>query len=184
VLDTLITNKTRLKLLLKFFLNGTTRGYLRKLEVEFGESSNAIRLELNRFEKAGLLTASYLGNKKIFQANTSHPLFNDINNILKKEMGIDLIIEKITSRIGDLKEAYLTGEIAKGKESNIIDLVLIGKSLDRLYITSLIEKTEELIQRKISFIILEEQEKPAIFDQSSALLIWKEQLQQVLPSAK
>ena len=174
MLDTLITNKTRLKLLLKFFLNSSTRSYLRNLEVEFGESSNAIRLELNRFEKAGLLNAFYSGNKKIFQANTEHPLFGDINSILKKVMGIDQIIEKVTSCVGDLKEAYLTGAIAKGKDSGIIDLVLIGHNLDRLYITSLIEKTEELIQRKISFVVADEKEKAAILNQSSALLIWKD----------
>ena len=82
MLDTLITSKTRIKLLLKFFLNGNTSSYLRNLESEFGESSNAIRLELNKFEEAGLLNTSLEGNKKLFKANTQHPLFKDIHNIL------------------------------------------------------------------------------------------------------
>ena len=51
MLDTLITSKTRIKLLLKFFLNAQTKSYLRSLEGEFGESTNAIRLELNKFEE-------------------------------------------------------------------------------------------------------------------------------------
>ena len=161
-------------MLLKFFLNSDTQSYLRNLETEFGESSNAIRLELNRLEKAGLLTASLSGNKKLFRANTQHPLFKDINNILKKVMGIDQIIDKITSRIGELKEAYLTGEIAKGKDSHIIDLVLIGNNLDRMYIAALVEKTEKIIQRKISYILASEQEKITLLNQSTALLIWKE----------
>jgi len=163
-----------LKLLLKFFLNSNTQSYLRNLETEFGESSNAIRLELNRLEKAGLLSASLSGNKKIFQANTQHPLFKDINNILKKVMGIDQIIDKITSRIGDLKEAYLTGEIAKGKDTHIIDLVLIGNNLDRMYIAALVEKTEKIIQRKISYILANEKEKVTVLNQSTVLLIWNE----------
>ena len=180
----MITNKTRLKLLLKFFLNSNTQSYLRNLETEFGESSNAIRLELNRFEEAGLLTSSYSGNKKIFQANTSHPLFTDINSILKKVVGIDQIIEKITSCVGDLEEAYLTGDIATGRDVNIIDLILIGTNLDRLNVTSLVEKTEKIIQRKIRFVVAEEKEKAAILNHSPALLIWKEQVQQILPSRK
>lgn len=159
---------------MKFFLNSNTQSYLRNLETEFGESSNAIRLELNRLEKAGLLSSSLSGNKKIFQANTQHPLFKDINNILKKVMGIDQIIDKITSRIGELKEAYLTGEIAKGKDTHIIDLVLIGNNLDRMYIAALVEKTEKIIQRKISYILANEREKITILNQSTALLIWKE----------
>jgi len=76
MLEALITSKTRLKLLLKFFLNSDTTGYLRSLEPEFGESTNAIRQELNRFEQAGLLAADKKGNKKVYHANTRHPLFH------------------------------------------------------------------------------------------------------------
>ncbi len=74
MLETLISSKTRIKLLLKFFLNSKTTSYLRGLESEFGDSTNAIRLELNRLEKAGMLTAFMQGNKKMFTANTDHPL--------------------------------------------------------------------------------------------------------------
>jgi len=41
MLDSLITSKTRIKLLLKFFLNTSTHAYLRGLADEFGESTNA-----------------------------------------------------------------------------------------------------------------------------------------------
>ena len=80
MLDSIITSKTRVKLLLKFFLNSQTKSYLRNLEQEFGESTNAIRLELNRLEGADLLRSEVTGNRKYFKANTEHPLFNDINN--------------------------------------------------------------------------------------------------------
>jgi len=50
MIESLITSKTRIKLLLKFFFNSQTKSYLRSMEKEFGESSNAIRIELNRFE--------------------------------------------------------------------------------------------------------------------------------------
>jgi hypothetical protein len=76
MIETLISSKMRIKLLLKFFLNSRSRSYLRGLETEFGDSTNAIRLELNRFEKAGMLKSYTEGNKKFFQANTDHPLYN------------------------------------------------------------------------------------------------------------
>jgi len=94
VLDTLITSKTRIKLLLRFFLNSNTSSYLRNLEADFEESTNAIRLELNRFEKAGLLISGMERNRKVFKANTNHPLFPDINNILRKYVGFDQIVDK------------------------------------------------------------------------------------------
>ena len=73
-----------MKLLLKFFLNSNSKAHLRGLESEFSETSNAIRLEINRFEEAGMLKSEFKGNKKIFQANLEHPLFNEIHNILLK----------------------------------------------------------------------------------------------------
>ena len=74
MIDTLISSKTRIKLLLKFFLNSNNTAYLRNLENEFHESTNSIRIELNRFEEAGLLIASTEGNKKIFKVNTTNSL--------------------------------------------------------------------------------------------------------------
>lgn len=173
MIDSLITSKTRIKLLLKFFLNSSTRSYLRNLEQEFGESSNAIRIELNRFEQAGMLTTEFVGNRKYFQANTRHPLYNDINNIIKKYVGIDQIIERITTHIGDLESAYVTGDFAKGHDSQIIDLALVGNSLDNKYISKLVTKAEELIDRKIHYIALSADQMKHFFSNQPVLLIWK-----------
>lgn len=173
MIESLITSKTRIKLLLKFFLNTQTKSYLRGLETEFGESSNAIRVELNRLETAGLLSASTEGNKKMFFANTTHPLFGDIHSILKKFIGIDQIIEQVTSKIGDLQAAFVTGDFAVGKDSNIIDLALVGCQLDRPYIDILVEKAEKFIARRIKYIILTADEMALYYREKPTLLIWE-----------
>ena len=95
MIETLISSKTRIKLLLKFFLNSNTKAYLRSLQSEFGESTNAIRLELNRLEGAGMLRSEMNGNKKVFQANIKHPLFDEVHNIMLKHIGLDRIIENV-----------------------------------------------------------------------------------------
>ncbi len=173
MIESLITSKTRIKLLLKFFLNTQTKSYLRSMETEFDESTNSIRVELNRLENAGLISSATEGNKKMFFANTNHPLFYDINSILRKVVGIDQIIEQITSKVGDLQAAYLTGDFAIGKDSKIIDLALIGNQLDRVFIDSLIEKAERLISRRIKCIILNQDEMDQFYQNQPALLIWK-----------
>ena len=92
MIETLISSKTRVKLLLKFFLNSQATAYLRNLEDEFGESTNAIRLELNKFEEAKMLTSEPVGKKKVFKVNTAHPLFRDLHNIVMKYVGLDQIV--------------------------------------------------------------------------------------------
>jgi len=135
MINTLITSQTRIKLLKKFFLNSSTKAHLRGLESEFGESSNAIRVELNRLEGAGLLNSLRDGNKKIFQANKTHPLYKDIHSIILKESGIDRVIEKVIHRLGNLISIYLTGDFAHGKDSPVIELILVGADIDREYLT-------------------------------------------------
>jgi hypothetical protein len=157
MIETLISSKTRLKLLLKFFLNSSATAYLRSLEDEFGESTNAIRLELNKFEKAGFINSHHEGNKKVFKANSKHPLFKDINSIVMKLMGLDHVIDYVLQRMGDLEKVYLVGKMAKGLDTDIIDLVLVGK-INKVFLVELIEKAEKKIHKKIRYVHFESDE--------------------------
>ncbi|WP_311952437.1 ArsR family transcriptional regulator [Mucilaginibacter terrae] len=157
---------------MKFFLNGDNKSYLRGLESEFGESSNAIRVELNRFEDAGLLVAKVDGNKKIYQANKQHSVYKDIYNLLIKFVGIDEIIEKVLCRIGDLHSAYVIGDFARGIDNKIIDLLLVGNELDKMYVYSLLEKVERLIGRKVRVLIVSAEEAESFTKNNPHLLIW------------
>ena len=163
-------------MLLKFFLNSGARAHLRNLESEFGESTNAIRLELNKFEEAGLLKSEIAGNKKVFRANTGHPLFNDIHNILMKTIGFDQIIERVVTKLGNVERAYVSGDFARGKDAPIIDLVFVGDDIDQEYLARLAGKTESLINRKIRYVIFHPGEFESYrknLTSREMLLIWK-----------
>ena len=157
MLDSLVTSKTRIKLLLKFFINPETKAYLRELAKEFGESTNSVRLELNRLTKANLLVSQNRGRTILYNANTDHILFRDIQSIALKYVGIDRIASNMVNSLGEVQSAYIIGDYAKGKDSGIIDLLLIGK-INQEILQKLIEKTEKLIKRKIRPIILTEKE--------------------------
>lgn len=175
MLEALITSKTRIKLLMKFFLNSSTTSYLRDLSAEFGESSNAIRLELNHLEKAGLLGSSTQGNKKVFRANHEHPLFGTIRQLLMKHTGIDQIIDQVIKNLRGLRSAYLTGSFALGKDNPVIDILLIGDDIDTAYLLKLIQKAETLISRKIRYVIIKpEEEEKYLLVYPEALLLWRE----------
>ncbi len=174
MIEAIISSKTRIKLLLKFFLNSSTTAYLRSLESEFGDSSNAIRVELNRLEKAGMLTSQLSGNKKIFQANTNHPLFNELHNIILKHVGLDRIIDNVIHRLGDIEKVLVIGDFSRGIDSSIIDLIFIG-NVDREYLLNLISKAEDMINRKIRYLIYSKEEfdklDKTMFD-PEPLLLW------------
>ena len=68
--------------------------------------------------------------------------------MVQKAMGMDHIIESIIKRLGNLEEAYLIDDYAEGKDTGIIDLVLIG-NIDQENLVDLARKTERYIERKI-----------------------------------
>lgn len=90
----------------------------------------------------------------MFFANTNHPLFSDIHNMLKKSYGI----EQIASQIPNLQAAYLTGDFALGKDSQIIDLTLVGNHIDSSSIEAYVKNAEQLITRRIKSIVLTSEE--------------------------
>lgn len=173
MLESLISSRTRIKLLLRFFLNPQQSSYLRALANEFNESTNSVRIELNRLEEAGLVNSSLEGNKKMFRVNPKHPLFHEIRSLVMKHLGIDQLIESMITNLGDLKRVYLAGDLAKGMNSELIDVVLVG-DIDMNFLVKLISKTEKLLSRKIRFLNYISIEKlPKDIDQKSYLLIWK-----------
>lgn len=177
MLENLITSKTRVKLLLKFFLNSTTQAHLRGLESEFGESTNAIRLELNRFEQAGMLTSHVSGNKKVFSANPAYPLFPEIQILLRKHLGIDQVVEQVFEKLGEVDEVYLSGTFAHGLESPNIEIVLVGSCIDTSYLENLIEKAEVIIKRNIIYSLMNNVQFEACFTGSGKkklLLLWQQ----------
>ena len=183
MINTLITSQTRIKLLKKFFLNSNIKAHLRGLESEFGESSNSIRIELNRFENAGLLNSLRDGNKKLYQANNHHPLYKDIHNIILKETGIDRVIEKVIHRIGSLLAVYLTGDFAHGKDGGVIELILVGADIDMEYLGRKVIQAEELVGRKVKCEVLEpgtSEKYLEKFNPSDLLPLWRSEERELI----
>jgi len=175
MLESLISSRTRIRLLLKFFLNSEVRSYLRELESEFGTSSNAIRVELNRLERAGLLESTVEGNRRYYRANRGHPLFGDIQRIIRKYIGLDQITEQIIRRLGNVEEVYLTGDFARGRDAPMIDIAILG-DIRVEYFLRLVAKAEQLIRRKIRYVLYTPEEVGAFrryLSRETALLIWK-----------
>ena len=153
----LISSKTRIKLLVRFFFNPGTRAYLRELSTDFQVSTNAVREELNQLTRTRLLTAEKNGRSIYYKANDSHPLFPELRSMVTKVMGLDQVMDSIITRLGDLEQAWLIDDYAEGKDTGIIDLVLVG-NIDQYHLNDLTRKTERYIKRKIRTLALTREE--------------------------
>lgn len=170
MLDTLISSRTRINLLVRFFLNPESRGYLRGLEKELGENPNALRVELNRLEQGGLLLAEWQGHRKWFRVNQGYPLFRELNQIVLKRFGIDQLLETVLRRIGPVEAVYLTGALASGLDTDILDVRIIGSDVNTTELDRLVAKAEDLIGRKIRYVLQEPDAADAVPTPSLRLL--------------
>ncbi len=153
MLGELITSKTRLRLLIKFFISQANRGYLNGLATEMGESTNSIRKELNHLQGAGYLEKVKVDNKVEYRANVNHPLFEVMQKVVFKHLGLEDVVEKVLERMGGVDQIILIGDYAKGNDFGHIEVFLIGQGLNMEYIAQLEDKIEDLIGRKISFYL-------------------------------
>jgi hypothetical protein len=158
MLQNLITSKTRLRLLVKFFINVANNGYLRGLADEMNESTNAIRKELNNLSSAGYLEKEVQKNKITYRANDKHPLFVTLQKIIHQYIGLDSIVAAVLGRMGTVHKIVVIGDYAKGKDSGVIEVVLVGLDLNIDYINGLALKLESEIKRKVHFTILQSYE--------------------------
>jgi predicted transcriptional regulator len=175
LLSGLISSKTRVKLLMRFFLNPQTRSYLRELAKEFNLSTNAVREELNQLTKTHLLKSEKSGRNVFYSANTAHTLFPELRSMVQKVMGIDQVIEGIVQRLGNLEQAFLIADYAEGKDTGIIDLLLVG-NIDQHHLADLSKKTERYINRKIRVLILKATELEELLpelNKKPKVLIWE-----------
>ncbi len=174
--DGLITSKTRIKLLVRFFFNPEARAYLRELAKEFNVSSNAVREELNQLTKTNILKSDKNGRQVYYQANTNHPLFPELKSMVSKVMGIDKVIDNLVKRLGDLECAYLLDDYAQAKDTGIIDLLLVG-NIDPYHLNDLSRKTERYINRKIRTLVLTTEEFDNFqknLEHRPKVLLWKD----------
>ena len=153
MLNQLITSKTRLRLLIKFFTSQANRGYLNGLANEMGESTNSIRKELNHLFDAGYIDKIKKNNKVEYKVNSEHPLYETLKKVVYKHLGLEDIVSTVIDRMGNVNQIILIGDYATGIDSGNIEIILVGENLNSKYINQLEDKIENLISRKVSFYL-------------------------------
>lgn len=174
VFNGLITSKMRVRLLMRLFLNPHMQSYARELAQDFDVSPSQVKLELDNLKKSDLVKSEKSGRQIFYRANQQHPLFPELQSMVRKSLGMDRIIDSILERLGNLEAAYVVGDYAAGQDSGIIDIVLLGK-IDQDNLADLTRKTERYIDRRIRTLVLKSEEFNKLVSQDAlkpVLLLW------------
>ena len=118
-----------------------------------GAGSGAVQREVRRLAESGLLTVTYIGRQKHYQANREAPIFEELRSIVVKTLGLAEVLRTALALLNDhIQLALLYGSVAKGKDTarSDIDLLIVSDVLTLEQTYEALAPVEQGLGRRIS----------------------------------
>lgn len=159
MLRDLIISKVRIKLLETFLYQPQELFYVRQLVRLIDEEINAVRRELQRMEKAGLVKKESRGNRLYYWFNQNHLLFGDLLSLIHKTVGLGGQVVESKNRLGKIKFALLSGRFARhlATQEGQVDLLVIG-DVNMEALAKIIKEEEKELKREINYSVMTREE--------------------------
>jgi uncharacterized protein len=153
--------------------------HLREIERRTGFAVGTVQQEIKKLKRLDIITQIKDGNRVYYKANTDHPLYPDIRNLVLKTNGLADLLKDVLSAETKIKIAFVFGSVARQEEKAIsdVDLLVIG-DIGLRKLTGLLMDVSGKLGREIN---------PHRFTESEFISRKKEKdhfLQQVLKSHK
>ena len=129
-LSDIITSKVRIKILELFFSNLKEVYHVRGIVRETEEEINAVRRELTKLEKDGLLKKEPRGNRIYYSLRPEYPFFGDLVSMVAKTTGLGKTIIENKNKIGRISFVMFSGKFVRHKEHRLeddVDILVVGE---------------------------------------------------------
>ena len=151
--------KNQILLLEIFFAQTEKAFYLRELGKLLGKQPGVFQADINRLEKTGLLIGYYQANSRYFKINKKYLIYPELKKIFLKTAGITGALKNELNKIKGVKQAFIYGSYASGKEraGSDVDLFIIG-TVDESVLLKAINRLEKKFGREINYTLMSEGE--------------------------
>lgn len=115
--------------------------------------SGAVQRELKKLADSGLVTVSWIGNQKHYQANQKSPIFTELCAILRKTVGlVEPLRQALHPAQAAIELALVYGSVAarQDRADSDIDLLLVSDQLTLEAVYRLLESAEQALGRTIN----------------------------------
>ena len=155
----LLISKVRVKVLELFLGNPGQMYHVRDIVRRVGEEINAVRRELARLEKTGLLTSEWRANRRYYSVRRDYIHFTELLSMINKSTGLGGLILTNKGKLGKIKYALLSAQYTRGKPytQNEIDLFIVG-NIVLPELGNIVREQEAKMNREINFTPMTEEE--------------------------
>lgn len=127
--ELLFPNQYRRRVLALLLMQPEQKMHLRELARQIDAAPGTLKKELDALCEVGLLDRERIGNQVLFQANIHHPVFAELQALIRKTTGLaDVLRQALLPLRAQIEQAFVFGSMASGKAHarSDIDVLVIG----------------------------------------------------------
>jgi hypothetical protein len=129
MLEELFVSRVRVKILQLFLTSGDTLLHVREIVRRVDEEINAVRRELARMEKFGMVTSEWRANRRLYRFRKDYVFFPELLALVSKSVGLGGNIVQSKGKLGKIKYAFISARFLKGSQADPeqVDLLIVGQ---------------------------------------------------------
>lgn len=159
-LGDIITSRVRVKVIELFLSDLTEMYHVRGVVRKIGEEINAVRRELDKLERAGILKSEARGNRRYYWPRRDYPYFGDLLSIVAKTQGLGKEIIENRRKIGRTPFVMFSGKFVRRKprkSDDQVDILVVGEVV-LPELAALIRKEETRRDQEINYTVMSREE--------------------------
>ncbi|MBI2334403.1 hypothetical protein HYU96_01245 [Candidatus Daviesbacteria bacterium] len=127
-MEELFVSRVRVKLLQLFLSSRETLLHVREIVRRVSEEINAVRRELARMEKYGMVASEWRANRRLYRFRKDYIFYRELSGLVAKTTGLGGSIIRSRTKLGKIKFAFLSGRFLQGIPSGAddVDLLVVG----------------------------------------------------------
>lgn len=158
-MEEIIVSKVRVKLLTLFITSSENLLHVREIVRRVGEEINAVRRELARMEKYGMVASEWRANRRLYRWRREYKYYHEILGLVTKTVGVGGAIIKNQSRLGRIKYAFISTRFLKQEVSGPedVDILIVGQIV-LPELQAIIADEQSRREREINYSFMDEAE--------------------------
>lgn len=158
-MEDVIISKVRVKMLQLFLSSSETLFHVREIVRRVDEEINAVRRELARMEKNGMVFSEWRANRRLYRFRKDYPFYQELLAMVVKSIDLGGEILNNKARLGKIKYALIATRFVKNLPSDPddVDVLIVGQIVPA-ELQAIIANEQARREREINYSYMDEPE--------------------------